>query len=491
MKRTLFWLLLVVIAPLSGMAQVDWDDFSSQDDFEAFQKRKNQRFDDFVDTINDRFAKELERQWEEFQVFTGEKRPTKPKPTVQPVAPDNHPVTSDELPAGEVKPEPQPHPSPQPQMEPQMQPIPQPQMMQLQPSFYWQSIHCECPVSYGSLVLNGTDEKSVSNFWKSLAQEGTESFIRQCREQINSLRLNDWGVYELSKSLAKKLFPSQYNEQAITTVFIVNQLGFNAKVGRKEKQLVCLLPIRDVVYSLPYLKCSDTRYYIFCPAPIPSPESSIYTYSLDFPQAQYIFDMNIYEPMNFDSAGDGHTFSTHWLGEAISLQVNKGFIDFYSKYPQVDLKVYANAAPDPRWAKQIQNNLSPLLEERDEYEATAALLNFMHKSFPYAYDDDQFGCEKYFFCEENFYYKGSDCEDHAILFSYLVRTLVGLDMILLDYPDHVATAVHFNDPTIKGDYYMLNGKKYIVCDPTYLGASIGETMPRYKNSKPELIKLRR
>lgn len=489
MKRMLFWLVMVV-APFWGIAQVDWDDFSSQDDFEAFQKRMNQRFDDFTDSINSRFAREIARQWDEFQIFTGEKRQTKPKPTVQPIAPINNPVTSDELPVGNVKPQTQPQPKPDPQIE-QQYPLPQQQVIQVQPSFYRQSFYCECPVTYGSLALNGTDEKSVSAFWESLAQEGTEGFIRQCRKQINTLRLNDWGVYELSQALAKKIFPDQYNEQTVTTVFIVNQLGFNAKVGRKEKQLVCLLPIRDIVYSLPYLKCSDTRYYIFNPAPTSSQGTAVYTYSLDFPQAQYIFDMNIYEPMNFDSAGNSHIFSTRWLGETISVQVNKGFIEFYGKYPQVDLEVYANAVPDPRWAKQVQNSLSPLLEGRDEYEATAALLNFMHKSFPYAYDDEQFGCEKYFFCEENFYYKGSDCEDHAILFSYLVRTLVGLDVILLDYPDHVATAVHFNDPTIKGDYYMLNGRKYIVCDPTYFGASIGETIPRYKNLKPELIKLRR
>ena len=93
--------------------------------------------------------------------------------------------------------------------------------------------------------------------------------------------------------------------------------------------------------------------------------------------------------MLIDSAGNDHFFSTRWLGKSISVQVNKGFIEFYGKYPQVDLEVYANAVPDPKWTMQIKRSLSPLLEDRDEYEATAALSNFMHKSFPYAYDDEQ------------------------------------------------------------------------------------------------------
>ena len=76
------------------------------------------------------------------------------------------------------------------------------------------------------------------------------------------------------------------------------------------------------------------------------------------------------------------------------------------------------------------------------------------------------------FVDELFYYPYSDCEDRAVLYSYLVRTLMGLDVVLLEYPNHMATAVCF-DENIDGDYITVSGKKYIICDPTYIGASIG------------------
>ena len=41
----------------------------------------------------------------------------------------------------------------------------------------------------------------------------------------------------------------------------------------------------------------------------------------------------------------------------------------------------------------------------------------------------------------------------------------------------------------EGDYINLNGKKYTICDPTYIGAPIGATMPDMDNKTAKVIKL--
>jgi hypothetical protein len=46
--------------------------------------------------------------------------------------------------------------------------------------------------------------------------------------------------------------------------------------------------------------------------------------------------------------------------------------------------------------------------------------------------------------------------------------------------------VHFND-TVRGDSLVLNGKRYVVTDPTYINATAGMTMPEYKNKNPDII----
>ena len=64
---------------------------------------------------------------------------------------------------------------------------------------------------------------------------------------------------------------------------------------------------------------------------------------------------------------------------------------------------------------------------------------------------------------------------------------MGLDAVLLEYPNHMATAVCF-DEVVDGDYVTVNRKKYIICDPTYIGASIGLAMPQFKNVAAKVLK---
>ena len=43
---------------------------------------------------------------------------------------------------------------------------------------------------------------------------------------------------------------------------------------------------------------------------------------------------------------------------------------------------------------------------------------------------------------------------------------------------------------IKGDYIQLGADKYLVCDPTYVGAYIGEAMPGMDNNSAKVILLK-
>ena len=74
------------------------------------------------------------------------------------------------------------------------------------------------------------------------------------------------------------------------------------------------------------------------------------------------------------------------------------------------------------------------------------------------------------------------------MFTRLVRDLVGLSCILVYYPGHLATAVKFEEQ-LKGDYIQLGSDKYLVCDPTYIGACIGMTMPDMDNNSAKVILL--
>ena len=42
---------------------------------------------------------------------------------------------------------------------------------------------------------------------------------------------------------------------------------------------------------------------------------------------------------------------------------------------------------------------------------------------------------------------------------------------------------------VRGDFLMLDGEKYVVCDPTYIRSNVGDAMPQFKGAEAELIKL--
>ena len=150
--------------------------------------------------------------------------------------------------------------------------------------------------------------------------------------------------------------------------------------------------------------------------------------------------------------------------------------------------VYANTPLDPIVASALYPSLRTVLEGLSERDAVNKLLQFVQTAFVYEYDDIVWGGDRAFFADETLYYPYADCEDRAVLFSRLVRDLLGLEVVLLYYPGHLATAVAFSEEVV-GDYLVYDNQRYIVCDPTYIGAPVGRTMPNMNNQEAQIIVL--
>lgn len=180
------------------------------------------------------------------------------------------------------------------------------------------------------------------------------------------------------------------------------------------------------------------------------------------------------------------------------VQVNQNLLDFYNTYPTSIVgenvcsrwAMYANT----QMAEDVNHVLYPQLRNLimgySEIESVNILLHWVQTGLVYEYDDKVWGHDRAFFAEETLYYPYCDCEDRAILFTRLVRDLLGLDCILIYYPGHLASAVYFTQQ-VNGDYISLNGRKFIVCDPTYIGAPVGMTMPSMDNVSAKVILLKK
>ena len=172
-------------------------------------------------------------------------------------------------------------------------------------------------------------------------------------------------------------------------------------------------------------------------------------------------------------------------------------IDFYDSYPTSEVNdnfmtrwaMYGNTPLDDRVKAELYPALRAKIAGGGELEAANKLLNWVQTAFEYEYDEVVWGHDRAFFAEETLYYPYCDCEDRAILYTRLVRDLLGLKTILVYYPGHLACAVGF-EGQVAGDYILLDGKRFVVTDPTYIGASVGMTMPGMDNSQASVILLK-
>jgi hypothetical protein len=215
-------------------------------------------------------------------------------------------------------------------------------------------------------------------------------------------------------------------------------------------------------------------------------------YSGNFLASNQKFDLHIRQSPNIQTASSERilTFLYKNKKQEIKLEYQKSFIELYKNYPLTDLNVFFGAKPSEFVNKSIKNAFEPILKNFvSKKEKLQYLLTFVQKAFEYQTDQQQFGYEKPMFVEETLHYGYIDCEDRSILFAYLVRELLGLEVVGVDYPGHIATAVFMpDDEEIKNaDTIEYNKKSYIICDPTYINANIGEAMPDLKALKIEII----
>ena len=407
--------------------------------------------------------------------------PAKPQATPvkpQPVAPKAEPTTPAKTQATPVKPQ------PKPKAKPAMQ-------SSLQKEFYPSVAINYCNTKLyidasmkGVINITSSQECAVADGYEALCRSNYKPLIANCQQAQKDFRLNDWGVFLFVKTAAEALCNDE-NSCIVMQQFLLNELGYRAKMARRgdRNQLLLFVATDCMVYGHPYFTKEGLNYYN-----INGTEAcTFYMCNQDSKKAKTPVAMRLNNVPALNSGVVSRQRTNKAGNVSVSVNVSKSLMDFYASMPQCDYGVYAKAPVAGSLAQEVLGTLRPLVQGKSEVDAANLLLNFVQTGFKYATDEEQFGFEKPFFVEELFYYPACDCEDRSVLFGWLVRELLGLDVVYLDYPNHIATAVQFKGD-VKGDFLTVDGKRYTVCDPTYIGASIGMTMPNLRSAGVSILR---
>ena len=299
-------------------------------------------------------------------------------------------------------------------------------------------------------------------------------------------RLSDWAYLQLTRQIGVQLYGNDRPDDiAFLQMFLLNKSGYKARLAKIDNHLKLLVAPAGTVYGTPYLRINGDKYYVY--EPDPDASMRIYTYKQDFADAKNLVCLNIESIPAFDVQEEMRTFASADGSVKVQTAVNKNLMDFYRDYPQCDVVIHYKAPMSDELRAAVYPQLKAAIEGKSQLEAANILLSFVQTGFQYMTDGEQFGYEKPFFPDETFYYPYCDCEDRAMLYSTLVKELLGLETILLDYPNHIASAVRFTED-VPGDAVVLDdGTRYVVCDPTYIGAPVGSCMEQYKAVGPQVI----
>lgn len=514
--------------------------------FEEYMKSQMDEFQQFKDERDKEFTAFLKEMWIRVETEEPVKQIDEPKPIKIPVAPPHvekapipvvkptppRPVEVPEPakpvppapPAPVAKPEPKPEPVPVPIVKPEPKPEPAPvakpepaPVAKPQPdvAVIPQPVPVPAPVVvappaikgralefvfFGSPIKVGYDTKlqlgaeaplsgsKLGEFWEKAALADYEPLMNNLLKYRKDLKMTDWGFILLVSEASGKIAADR-NGKVLLTWFILSKAGYETRTAYDKENVYLLVPANTRLYGVSFFTLNDKRYYAVSADGFINNLGSVYTYEKSYPKADRAMDFRMTDYPDLGRKVSERSLSFTYGGQTFNIKVPYNMNDIvYLKYhPQTDVSLYGEAGL-PDWAgKPLLAQLTPIIKGKSDEEAVNIILKFVQTAFKYATDDQQFGREKFLFAMETIYYPYSDCEDRSILFTYLVRQLLKLDTVFLDYPGHIAAAVAFKS-NVKGDYVSFEGKRYTVTDPTYINATIGMTMPQFAKNAPKVVK---
>jgi len=447
--------------------------------YEEYLRSQEEAFSSYKEERDKKFSDFLNKEWKAYKQSQGLKSYEEDKPKTIPTAKKRKIIPVKEKTIVVIK------PIKKSLSKPLKKIIIPPESEKLK-TLYMTYFGVDLQVHYDNSILmpsmHSISKTEIKRAWDSLAKSNYEVTIKELNEVSRQLQLNDWARYLLVKQLSSKLYRHD-NDAIAFSWFVLLKMGYDAHIAYQQHRLILLLPVKGELYSTVHYSLGSKQYYAidyYAKGKL----GSIMTYEHAYKGSNKSIDFSLNKLPLFspDIISKRFSFKPSRKLYSLTLNYDKHLLNFYQTYPQVNYKNYFFASHSTLLDESVKKEFKTLLVGKSQSEALDILLNFVQNAFHYKVDEEQFNREKVMFASETLYYPYSDCEDRAILFAYLVQTLLGMEVIGLKYPNHMATAVKM-DEKIKGEYIEVNKSAYVVADPTYINASLGVSMPEYRGKK--------
>lgn len=355
-------------------------------------------------------------------------------------------------------------------------------------SFFGQSISFRFPPQLAFKLGYRCSKQDISRAWKKLSYYNAERTLMPLMSKARTLGLNDWGFFLLVNKTAQLIYPDDENAQTLFNLYQLTHAGYKCRLSYDGRKLYLMTPTRQRIYGGTFLKDGDKKYYLLDLNGKEVNVSSAHTLNLDYPRASKVLDFSLNNAPNFQGPILKRRLKFVYENKpyALTVNVNKNLVAFYRTYPFVDWNIQLGAPP----SRELQRTLIPavknMVKGKSDWEAANIILRLVQTGLDYKTDTEQFGSENYLFIDETLYYPYADCEDRSVLYTYLIKEVLGLQTIGLIFPNHAATAIQFRQK-VPGTYITYRSRRFTVCDPTYMYASCGRILPEVRGKRAKIF----
>jgi len=329
-----------------------------------------------------------------------------------------------------------------------------------------------------NILVSHVLELSYDNnfeYWQKVNKSNYSSLLADLLKYKTSLHLNDWFYYQLITQVVNQIESKQNNDyQTLLKWFLLIRSGYEVIISYDKVinlYVYCIEPIRGMNLVCISGKCYVCLNYFLNRKSL---DSNNYPFFKNEDNGSKSFSFKVQElPViaNPEIVEKQITFRniqvSYFVNDSIypiKYKLNYTYIQLLNTLPCSSLENKFNIPISKELEQSLIAQFKKILSNSSINEQVRLIHSFVQFIGAYKEDSLAYGEEKWMSPEEALFNQYLDCDDYNSLFWGMVKKLVNIPMIIIDYGNHINIGVHLK--TQIGNTIKYNGTEYTVCDPT-------------------------
>ena len=317
----------------------------------------------------------------------------------------------------------------------------------------------------------------LKTFYANLEPTVIEPSLADLLRYRQSLNLNDWYYYLLIRETAEQIFtqnePYYKSYQTVFSWLMLAKSGYKVQLNFAEEDVFLSVYTLDRLYDIP-VKEHGMGWMVEISHFNTDHEGFRARVRSDFflEENDQPFSFKLTQQPTFSKpllTTRNITFEHENENYALGYTLDRSVLQLVTTLPEISVYDHIEIPLSQFTYSTLIPNLQIFIDQKafDKKETLQFLLSFTRTGFDYKNDSTYNKCDNITFTpEETLYHRYSDCEDRSVLFAYLVKEILELDVILVDFPEHIAVGVQLGENQYLGKPIIYKNRYYTFCEPT-------------------------